>query len=357
MKNNGKIPPKKRKIPLHRTIRFIAIGIITLILLTSLLLTILSYQTPILTTETTTVASYTQTSTYAYLVYLKNNTLYDTPFLLPMQGEYFKQLISNILASITYTYQSSLSGTINGNYSMYAEIKTDLWTKKFPLAEQTPFTTNNKTTTFTHQFSINYTFYDNILEQINSETEVNAPNPQLIIHTNVILSQTTPEGTIHSQSTPELPILLNQKTIKISENLTTEQTESLTHHTTVTHESVILQRNLALGVTLVVGFVLLVFFFITKNKTEEKTDNERIIRKIYKKNGEWIIKTTTPPPTALQHILRVPSFEDIIKISEDLNKPLFHYTVPNPPKDVFYILDTSTTYIYELANLNITLTK
>jgi hypothetical protein len=353
---------KTGKIQLKKTTRLIALAIISLILLLSLIATILAYQTPTITVETKTVAEYSQSSSYAYLVYLKNNTLYEIPLLLPNQGIYFKQIIDNITASITYNYQSSLPGPIHANYSMNAEIKTDLWTKKYPLINQTSFTSTDKITSFTQIFPINYSFYDDEIGEINTETGITAPNPKVIIHTNVFLSQTTSQGTIYTQFAPELSMTLNQKTLEISKNLTSTQTGSLTQQTTQYHQSVLLQRNIYTAITVSMGILLCVVFIITKNKPDEKTEIEKTIKKIYKRNGEWIHKTVTPPPTALQHTLRFASIEDLIKIGEDLNKPIFHYSISNPQRHIFYILDTTTTYLYELnaeenKNQNSPLTK
>jgi hypothetical protein len=340
---------KTGKIYLKKTTRLTILTFIALILLSSIIATILAFQNPATTIETITIADYSQTSSYTYFVHLKNNTLYDMPFLLPNQGIYFKQIIDNITASITYNYQSSLSGPIQGNYSINAEIKTDLWTKKYPLINQTSFSDNNQTTSFAQFFPINYSYYDDIVEQITTETGITAPNPMLIIHTNIILTQITAQGIIHTQSSPELTMTLTQKTIEISENLTNTQPGSLTQQTIQSHQSVILQRNIFTVITVSIAIVFCLLFIITDNAPDEKTETEKTIKKIYKRNGEWIHKTVTPPPTALQHTLRFASIEDLIKIGEDLNKPIFHYTIPNSQKHIFYILDSTTTYLYELS--------
>jgi hypothetical protein len=334
---------------IKKTTRLITLTVISIILLISLIATIMAYQTPPTTLETITVAHYSHTGDYTYLVYLKNNTLYEMPFLLPNQGIYFKQIIDNINASLTYTYQSDVTGNIVGNYTMYAEINTDLWTKKYPLFEQIPFTDNNKTTTFTQEFPINYSFYDDIVNQINIETGMIASNPKLIFYTNVILQQTTTQGTIHTQYSTDLPMTLGQKTLKISENLSSRQTGILTQQTRIDHQSVVLYRNLGTASVLIVSIIFCGIFLLTKNDVEEESETEKTIKKIYKRNGEWIHKTTTPPPAVLQHLLRFSSIEDIIKISEDLNKPLFHYTTSNPSRHQFYVLDATTTYLYELS--------
>jgi hypothetical protein len=351
MRKNGKNQTHKPgKIFLKKTTRLIALAIISLILLISLIATILAYQTSTITVETKTVAEYSQSSAYTYLVYLKNNTLYEMPLLTPNQGIYFKQIINNITASLTYTYQSDIPGIIHGNYSMYAEIKTNLWTKTYQLINKTSFTDNGKTTTFIEEFPINYSFYDGIVGQINTETGIIAPNPTLIIYTNVLLTQTTSQGVIQAQFTPELSMTLTQKTLEISKNLSTIKNGELTKQTTSYQPSVVLQRNLWAVITLVVAILFCVFFFMTKNRPEHENETENIIKKIYRKNGEWILKTTAPPPTVLQHILRFTSIEDIIKISEDLNKPIFHYTESNQQRHIFYIIDASTTYLYELIS-------
>jgi len=349
-KNEKNQTHKPGKIFLKKTTRTITIVIISMFLLISLIATLMVYQTPTTSSRTITVAQYSQSSAYTYLVYLKNNTLYDTPFLLPNQGEYFKQIIDDISASITYTYHSNITGSIHGNYSMYAEIQTDLWTKKYPLTEQTPFTSDEKTTTFSQHFSINYSYYDQIVSQINTETGVTAPNPLLKIHTNIILSQITNQGTIYAQLSPEFSMTLTQKTIEISKNLTSEEIGSLTKQTNIYQESVAVQQSLFTGISVLLGIMVTVIFYITRSTPEQKTEIERIIKKIYKQNGEWIHKTVTPPPTALQHTLRFASIEDLIKISEDLNKPILHYTIPNPQCHIFYILDSTTTYLFELTS-------
>jgi len=350
IKNQNNQTNKTRKILLKKTTRQIILLTLSILLLISLIATILAYQTPTTTQETTKVAEYQQTSSYTYLVYLKNNTLYEMPLLLPNQGIYFKQIIDNITASITYTYQSDVPGTISGNYSIYAEIKTDLWTKKYPLTNQTSFTNTDQTMTFTKEFPINYSFYDDAVEQINKETGTTAPNPIVILHTNIRLTQTTPQGNIHAQFSPELTMTLTQKTIELSENLTSRQTGALTRQTTLYHESVLLQRNILTIITFSFTILFGVLFLVTTTISEQKTETEKIIKKIYKRNGEWIHKTTTPPPTALQHLLRFSSIEDIIKISEDLNKPLLHYIASNPTRHLFYVLDATTTYLFELES-------
>jgi len=313
-----------------------------------LLATLSAHQTPHIIMQPDIVAHYTQTGDYTYVVYLKNNTLYELPLLLPNQGVFFKQIINNINASVSYSYTSDINGRITGNYSMDAEIKTDLWTKNYPLIDRVPFSSNGSTATFTQVFPINYSFYDNVVTQINTETGIPASNPKLIFHTTVILTQETAEGTIHAQLTPDLSMTLTQKILEIPNNLSSKQTGTLTHQIIIKNESIILQRNLFLGITVLFGLILSGLLFLTKNTPESITSTDIIINKIYKRNGEWIHKTVTPPPTALQHTLRFASIEDLVKIGEDLNKPIFHYTIPNSQKHVFYILDGTTTYLYEL---------
>jgi len=339
---------KTKKIYLNKRTRFIILTILCVILLSSLITTILVYQNPITSIETIPLADYTQENTYTYLIYLRNNSLYDVPFLLPNQGIFFKQIIDNITGIITYNYHSSLPGVIFGNYTIDAEIKTDLWTKTYPLINKSSFTSTNHTTTFTQVFPINYGFYDNIVEQINTETGITAPNPILNIRTNVVLTQITSQGTISEQFSPTLTMTLTQKTIEISENLTNTKTGKLTKQTIISHQSITLQRNILTITTVLIAGILILLFIFTDNRPDGKSETEVTIKRIYKRNGEWIHKTVTPPPSVLQHTIRFASIEDLIKIGEDLNKPIFHYTIPNSQKHVFYILDSTTTYLYEL---------
>jgi hypothetical protein len=95
-------------------------------------------------------------------------------------------------------------------------------------------------------------------------------------------------------------------------------------------------------IAIIIGFAL-----ITGNVTEKLDKTEKLVNKIKKKYGEWMVEVNKPPKRTLgSENIEVKSLEDLIKISEELGKPVIYYN--DGTKHNFYILDESVQYQYIL---------
>lgn len=308
-----------------------------------------AYQTPSSQKITTTVLRYQHLGRYDYIAALKNNTVYDNKTSLrPGEGVFFKQLIKNITASFTYSFQIDTNASIAGNYSVDAVIQTNLWSKIYPLVPRSSFKDQGKNAYVTVSFPLDYAFYDSILTTINDETGVLAQNPLLLIRSSVSILATTADGTVSSYFSPSINATLNQKTLEISEDLSINQPGSLTKTSTITNPELPTQRLLwtilsfisAVGIS-IVGFLLL-------RSVPPINDQDKELRKMKKKYGEWLVETSTYPESILYKKITIPSLEDLSKVSEELGKPILLYAAPDASNHRFYILDQTTMYEYLL---------
>ena len=71
-----------------------------------------------------------------------------------------------------------------------------------------------------------------------------------------------------------------------------------------------------------------------------------MIKKITKKYGEWIVEVEKPPKRALRaEVISIKTLGDLIKISEELGKPVLHYVSSGKKtKHAFYVIDESLRY-------------
>ena len=348
-----KIKLKKIKIPL--TIRMLAIAVLGIILIISAFSTYAAYQEPTTTEEPYTTLTYRHSSRFNYIVYLTNNTVYNKTTLYPGEGIIFKQIVDNLNTSFTYNFQFTYlqidkSTDISGSYNIQAEIQTDIWTKTYTLVPITSFNSSGKTANFKVDFPIDFPFYDDIVTTINSETGINAPNPLLIIKCNVAVTAKTGNEVIFDSFAPSITVSLNQKTIEISEILSLSQSGSRTGTETVFHQEVVDQRNNWTLFSIIFLIVFLTLLLITTNKIETVSKTEKMLKKINKKYGEWLVKTDKKPETSSSKIITLGTLEDLSKVGEELGKPLIHYNpvLDNDEEHIFYVLDEKTIYKYVL---------
>jgi hypothetical protein len=76
---------------------------------------------------------------------------------------------------------------------------------------------------------------------------------------------------------------------------------------------------------------------------------EKMIKKIQKKYGEWIVEVESPPKRALgAEIVTMKSLEDLIKTGEELGKPVLYHKPSSTSKEkhTFYVIDELLQYKY-----------
>jgi len=338
----------RKKIP--RMTRFIVFALISIILLYSLTNVYIAFQTPTTKRQTQTILQYTNTGRFTYLVYLKNNTVYNKTMLRPGEGTYFTQLVDHINATFTYGFQIDTDANINGTYTVQAIIQTKLWTKTYTLVPQTPVTASGQTATATADFPISYSFYDQVLTTINAETGVTAQDPLLIIQSIVTLTAQTNQGTVYSSFAPSINATLGQRTIDISKNLITSTPGFLNNTMTIEHKEVCTQRSTWSTATVLLLLGLAAFAVITTSSVDEKTKTETMMKKITKKYGDWIVEADRQPDATKARIISLKSIEGLAKIGEELGKPIIHYTLnrENEETHMFYVIDEAIFYEYDL---------
>ena len=342
-----KVKPIKR-IKLQRELRLSVIVVIGILIIVSAYSAYAAYQQPTTTEETQTAVGYTHTGTYNYNVYLTNNSLFATDVLGPGQGTFFEKLVDHINASYTYTFRTSLSSTIGGSYELTAEVQTNMWTKAFTLISETNFSSTTSQAQFTINFPINTTRFEDYVTQINNETGVAATDSVLVITCRVLLSADTEYGDINEIFLPSIQVSLSGNVINIDGTLANTQTGTIETTVEVDHSEVITQRNNWTIASLIFLIIFAAFAGATTSLTEPEHAAVKELKKIMKKYGEWIVETDKLLPSKDVKIVSVNSLDDLVKLSEELGKPVIHAT-PIPNGDhMFYVFDDAMSYQYVL---------
>lgn len=349
---------KTKKIKLRRNIinRKIRLGILVvvgLLIILSAYSAVGAYQQPTTKEETLTTpaCSYTHSGTYNFLVYLKNNSLFGENITLsPGQATIFKKLVDHINASFTYQFQANQTATVQGTYTLEAQIQTDIWSKTYTI---TPSTSFNSSTGFTIDFPLNTSIYEDIVNKINEETGVIAQTPILILKCTVLTTAETPFGEIREAFAPSIQIPLSGNVLGFGEGLSTKQPGTIEKtETIITKLDTSQQQNTWIIATTSFSVTFILFAVFTASCVEIRTQADKMLRKIQKKYKDWIVEADKLPLTSESKTISMKSFDDLLKISEEIGKPVvYQKTVSNPDLvHSFYVFDEGIFYQYTIPS-------
>ena len=308
------------------------------------------FKQPLTAEEEVAVCRYSHSGWFNYVVYLRNNTVYDNATMLhPGEGLIFRRITDHINGSFNYRFSCDSPVNLSGSYSVVAVIQTDIWKKEFVVVAETFFAGNNKNMSFNVDFPIDYPFFEGVVETIDEETGVNAGNPTLLIKCVVHVMGETGDGVFNDVFSPFLSIPLGAGIVEINGDLHQSKPGSLKKTIKVFQQSVVEQQNNLMLSTSVVFFILILFLMLTKNAAMEER-MEKILKQIHKKYGEWIVETEKPLGFNEIRVVALKSFEDLVKTSEELGKPIIHYTSLDAGGHMFCVIDNGIQYEYGLVD-------
>jgi len=339
------------RLNLPNKVRLAIVGILVIILLFSIISLANAYQKSTTTQKTISALEYNQVGNYNYIAYINESLLYEgKETLMPGDGTIFRNITKNINASLLYRLSTNKYSNISGTYTITAQITTENWNKTYTIVNETPVNSNGTYAIFSEQFPIDYLFYENITSQIEEETEIDVNNPTLLIQADIILFIEADDEIIYKTLNPSLSVTLDQEIIEIEfgeDNEDSGKGTPIIEETT--NQKVIEERN-TWTIYLIISLVILILSAALTKSDEYLTTTGKANKKIMKKYKEWIVDVDKEPMKADSEILQVNSIEDLIKISEELGKPIFHY-LTDQDNHHYYVLDGSITYEYKISSL------
>ena len=298
------------------------------------------------------ICSYTQIGTYDFNVYLIDNTLYKEDTVLKLgYASIFKKLIDHVDASFKYRLYADQLITIKGTYKLEAQIQSELWSKTYTIIPVTSFIGAN-TTTFDIEFPFDITAYEEIVYQIEHETGIIAKYPTLILKCTILTCANKSTEKKLESFTPTIQLPLSNEIVEFQGDLITKQDSIIASIKTITTQLDTSKQRTYWTIAIMVLLIMIIKFAVfTKTKVKKLTVAEKILRKIKKKYGEWIVETKILPKPNESNIISLNSFEDLFKISEEISKPIFYCKTASSPKvsHIFYLFDEGIHYKYKLS--------
>ena len=329
------------------------------ILLLSIYLINVSYSKPATQKSEIIYASLTQSGVYNYEAVLKPNSLYETGTLTRNQGNLFTSIVDILRFRYRYDIVSENESGGTVSYIMNAFLVSKsfrgkeeqiLWQKKLPLYDSAELEFKSGNYSFAREYEINITEAINLSRTIEKETNVRG-DTYIKLSTDVFVTSQTNgyplEDKLQHVLMLDVGSTINSEGDAASAN-STKKVSELIEEPVVTQvfgfdAKVSNARYLAL-ITLAITLILVSFlgWRFLKNMPRVITSEADAINKKYK---NLIIKTDSQAP---EHdaVISVGSIEDLIRLSDDLAKPIIHSK--NESTNVYYIMDGTMKYVFEL---------
>jgi hypothetical protein len=336
---------------------------ITIILISFLILTIIgiyslyyAYQIPETETQIIPLWEYQHLSVYDYTAQLKPNLIYNKTTLKPGEGPVYLRITESLDFSSTYTFQSNKQANATITYSAREYVQSTSWTKQLNTTTET--TINTRGTSIGIPIdnipSMTVNAIQSLAAQLDQEMGVYSSEYNATVTIRIQITAETTEGTINEQFNPTLTLTFKHGTaegyIIDTQGLENTRTGAMTQENTIHNDWVINQRYESYALTLValIGLVLSVWAY-TKAKPTKLEKPEKYLEEIIEPY-EDIIAEVTQEPTYKAPLTTMPmkSMEDLVKIADNLAKPILHIEkVGN--NHVFYVIDETTRYEYTIT--------
>jgi hypothetical protein len=307
--------------------------------------------------------------TFDYTIYLEDNSLYDThslkppattPYVPPEQKTLGAesvipyQLIDRVEASYYYNFRSShpVTGLVEEVTITATLNDPDLWSKSTFLVPST-----RETGDFKIDFPVDLASLNELLDSIRSETGTAGDTYNLVIEAFVHVTAQTEYGPIDEVFTQTLTTDMSGSTLTWNEDLEKTQEGSIT--TTRIFPNSNRYLGLSVGGVKTTSLALLLIFlvifaaslvFYQKTKPAELPSFEKEALTIGKKYADRIAQVSSQTPVASEKIISLDSIEDLVKVADELGKPVMHQPPINSEKQhTYYVIDGATQYQYIIA--------
>jgi len=336
---------------------------ITIMLISFLILTIIgiyslyyAYQIPETETQIIPLWEYQHLGVYDYMAQLRPNLIYNKTTLKPGEGPVYLRITESLDFSSTYTFQSNSQANATITYSVEEYVQSTRWTRQ--LNTTTEITINARGTTIGIPIenvpSITVDTIQSLAAQLDQEIGLYASEYNTTILIKIQTTAETTEGTINEQFNPTLTLTFKSGTsegdIIDIQGLENTKTGAMTQENTIHNDWVINQRYASYGLAAValagLAFTGLAY---TKAKPTKLEKPEKYLEEIIEPY-EDIIAEVTQEPTYKAPLTTMPmkSMEDLVKIADNLAKPILHIEkVGN--NHVFYVIDETTLYEYTIT--------
>lgn len=304
------------------------------------------------------VYQYQQQAVVDYKVNLVPNDFFQETSLSSELPAYLMSLTDSINTVLNYNFEAEDNLDYQGQYSItgtaraYVRLDKDrevvIWTKKYTYTPDTKFSGSDKNINLTNDVKIPLQSYVQELKQLEQATRFSASRADLEVNYVINLKGSNEHGNIEEKLNPKLVIPIKGNTFMVEGKLKDQKNGAITvEQIKPANKMEGMAGYMGIGIF---GLLLLGSVLIFSVNAPEPTPQEKLLKELFRRHGERIVNLNKMPSTSFD-VIKVDDFEDMVKIADEIEKPIFCYQGDNCGC-IFSIFDEPYLFQYQLEALD-----
>ena len=302
------------------------------------------------------IYSYTNKFNYGYQVNLLPNKYIETKTLGMNEKAYITDLIDNINFDLGYSYTSDDKSTIKYKYNIKGILtavytrdgnEQKVWTKEYTLKEPTENTVIDKSFSIQENVALSLKEQNKLVKDFEQDIGISVDakyNVYLEVQTNTEFDGEK----IDNKYTSTISIDLGKKTTTIEGENNKEDKQFVSKE--IEHQSGTSTMTKLINVVLFVISIMMFNYIMTKTVSMNKTRNEfrQELNRILRLCQDKLVQVSSKLEVDTTNVIDVKDFGEIVKVSEELFKPILYWVSPRNDEAWFNVMSHGVTYRYIL---------
>lgn len=342
-----------KTIGVNRNIRKAVLLLCALIIMACCVLLISILSKNKLVEKKEVVFKYNHKASVNYNVSLVPNNIFDKK-VLEEGNIYLTDYVDGINTSFKYNFTSDKPAGIKGQYEVIALVEgflsndknsKSVWSKQFVVKPKTEFSFEDAKGEMKSDITLDLRTYNSLVQQANKTFGMNFIG-KLTVVWRINMHGSSSYGDFSENFSPQMEIALNEKYFQINGNPNENKEGNIENVIKITNpklKTYIFMSLSGIAFSIILGICVLIF---TVPKRREKNTAGKAM-KILKNYGDKLVALRDDSVDGSEIIIRVVSMEDLHKIAEDLDKPIFYkYTSNLEEITCFYVVESRKIYAY-----------
>lgn len=306
-------------------------------------------------TRTKEIYHYTNKFNYDYKVNLIQNKFMKDTEITDKTIAYVTDLIDTIDLKVNYEYIADKQSDLQYTYSLIGKMqvvytkdgeKQKIWEEEENLLEEKQLNEFSDKISINENLNLDLKQKNNLLEQFKQQMGMTI-DAQYSVTLKINVKTKIEDKEVNADYNPTIQVDLAEKTSKIAGENNQEDTQYISKEYNVSST-----RNIFI---MIIDIILLIIAmallkYVTKSKTTNRVKNEfrQELNRILKICQDKIVQVRSKPIDKTENVVMVKDFGEIVKVSEELFKPILYYFDGQQEEAWFSVMSGNNTYRYIL---------
>ena len=345
----------RRKNRIRKSTKYAMIVISIVLLLFSLVDLAKGFNQENMSTTTKQIYKYTNKFNYDYRINLISNKYMTNKEVEDKSLAYVTDLIDNIKLDLNYEYTADKKSEIKYTYSIIGKMQAvytkngeeqKIWDKEETLLKEKSLSTVSDILKINEQLTLDLKDKNELINNFKQQLGMTI-DAKYTVALKINTSTKIEEKEVTNEISPILNIDLAEKTTKISGENNTENTEYISKEYKASESSSSIRSIFDL-VLIVIGLVLLRYALKARVANTVRNEYKLELNRILRLCQDKIVRVSTKPNDEDIEVVFVKDFGEIVKVSEELFKPILYYSEADKEEAWFSVMSGKTSYRYIL---------